>query len=124
MHRHALLLLLALTTSACGRGYSEGQRAGVVTKFSYKGVLWKSWEGEMNLGGMREETDSKGGTSMSPNVWAFHVDSMDVVDQVKAALDSGATVKMRYVQWWISPMSQESDYDVVEVTSHANAAPR
>jgi len=45
--------ILALLLTACGRGYSEGERSGVIFKFSSKGLIWKSWEGEMNLGGMR-----------------------------------------------------------------------
>lgn len=42
-----------------GVNYSEGQRTGDVYKFSKKGLIYKSWEGEMYLGGYH----SSGGDS-------------------------------------------------------------
>lgn len=51
-----LFILMVLAIIAVGYGYfvwkwnySEGERAGVVQKFSKKGWLCKTWEGELNM---------------------------------------------------------------------------
>jgi hypothetical protein len=51
-----------------GYTYSEGSRTGVLLKFSKKGYVFKTWEGELNLGGMTQE----GGTMLN-NIWQFSV---------------------------------------------------
>jgi hypothetical protein len=38
--------------SGCSHNYSDGYRVGYVRKFSRKGLIWKSWEGELLLGGV------------------------------------------------------------------------
>ena len=61
-----LFLLIATAVLAVGYGfavwsysYSEGERAGVVQKFSKKGWVCKTWEGELNMvvlpGGLPEK---------------------------------------------------------------------
>ncbi|MEO8505451.1 MAG: hypothetical protein ABI609_16260 [Acidobacteriota bacterium] len=56
--RKLILVLFALVVLACGLGaawlyaalhfnYSDGERAGYVQKFSRKGWLCKTWEGEL-----------------------------------------------------------------------------
>lgn len=61
-----LFILLATAVVAVGYGfavwnynYSEGERAGVVQKFSKKGWVCKTWEGELNMvvlpGGLPEK---------------------------------------------------------------------
>lgn len=51
-----LFILMVIAIVAVGYGYfvwkwsySEGERAGVVQKFSKKGWLCKTWEGELNM---------------------------------------------------------------------------
>ena len=47
------LILLAIVISifniACSENYSNGERIGLVTQFSKRGMLWKSWEGHLNI---------------------------------------------------------------------------
>ena len=61
-----LFIVIALAVVAVGYGfavwnynYSEGERAGVVQKFSKKGWICKTWEGELNMvvlpGGLPEK---------------------------------------------------------------------
>jgi hypothetical protein len=61
-----LFVLIAVVVVAVGYGfavwnysYSEGERAGVVQKFSKKGWVCKTWEGELNMvvlpGGLPEK---------------------------------------------------------------------
>lgn len=102
----------------CGANYSEGDRTGVITKFSKKGLSVKSWEGEMNLGGLRTVHDDKGNASAVANVWAFHA-SDDMAPKIQEAMKKGAPVTLHYHQWFMGPSSQDSDYDVTEVTPAA-----
>lgn len=104
----AIVLLLV----GCMPDYSEGERAGLVTKFSHKGMFCKTWEGEMNLGGMREETQTNASsdgksfttsTAMVPNVWKFTVTNESLVRKVQAALADGKRVTFAYTQWLIGP---------------------
>lgn len=45
----ALLLFVAYTSLMLNWSYSEGERAGYVQKFSHKGWLCKTWEGDLAL---------------------------------------------------------------------------
>ena len=45
----AILLFVAYTWLVLSWSYSSGERAGYVQKFSHKGWLCKTWEGEMAL---------------------------------------------------------------------------
>ena len=45
----AVLLFIAYTWLVLSWSYSDGERAGYVQKFSHKGFLCKTWEGEMAL---------------------------------------------------------------------------
>lgn len=56
--------------------YSEGDRTGIITKFSYKGFPIKTWEGELLQGGIGE-----GGG----NVWEFSVSEPEIVKKVQKA---------------------------------------
>ena len=44
-----LIGLVSLSLIGCTENYSNGERIGFVTKFSERGLIWKSWEGELNL---------------------------------------------------------------------------
>lgn len=45
----AILLIISIFNSACSENYSNGERIGLVTQFSKRGMLWKSWEGHLNI---------------------------------------------------------------------------
>ncbi len=49
--------------------YSEGKRAGVLVKFSKKGYIFKTYEGELNLGGL----GNLPGTAQMDQLWHFSV---------------------------------------------------
>ena len=56
--------------------YSDGERAGVLQKFSRKGWICKTYEGELALyivGGV------------APEIWAFSVRDKAVVEQLNAS---------------------------------------
>lgn len=91
--------------------YSDGERAGVVTKFSKKGLLFKSWEGQMALGGTT--TDDNGNTMA--NVWEFSVTDMELVNRIQDATTSGKRTTLVYNQYAIKPVKISSPYVVTAV---------
>jgi hypothetical protein len=89
----SLSLGLALVMTSCTENYSNGERIGMITKFSQKGLVFDSWEGTLN-------TTQTGMNSAQP--FEFSVDN-DVNDpKTIAKLDSAATygwkVKIKYHQ--------------------------
>ena len=49
--------------------YSKGTRAGYLIKISKKGVVWKTYEGELNMGGVTNDAQS----GLGGNIWEFSV---------------------------------------------------
>jgi len=49
MKKLLLILLVSPIFSSCSENYSNGERIGFITKFTEKGMIWKSYEGEMNV---------------------------------------------------------------------------
>lgn len=51
MKKYLLFALIIMTFGlmSCSENYSNGERIGLVTKFSKKGLIFKSWESEINL---------------------------------------------------------------------------
>lgn len=82
-----LLVILAGVVSVAGN-YSSGSRAGVVMKLSRKGLLFKTWEGQLNLGAMAQD---KG-------VWEFSIDrgEDEVLKQLNDAMVQGYRVQLHY----------------------------
>ncbi len=110
-HRIALLVCLScITVGGCGfcvKGcayydYSEGYRQGTITKFSRKGIFWKTWEGEMVLGGVRSTSDG----GMIANTWTFSLDRQTkhneslqrLVEQLVEAQQCGSPTRLHYNQ--------------------------
>ena len=91
--------------------YSVGERLGSVYKLSHKGLIWKSWEGEMNLGGMRSDGDG----GYVANVFKFSVRDPAVVEKVNAAAESGKRVKLHYHQYFVAPAQIGTEYVVDKV---------
>ena len=62
------LVFLPTCVSTCNWGnnfeYSKGTRAGVINKFSEKGIVWKTYEGQIALEGIVST-----GESVGANVW-------------------------------------------------------
>lgn len=112
MSIRAVWLCVLFSLAACGRGYSDGDRTGTVVKFSRKGLLCKSWEGEMNLGGIVSGVD---GTS-AVNVWHFTVADEALVPSFQSAMASGKRVMVHYQEWAAGPVCNESAYEATSVT--------
>jgi hypothetical protein len=62
-----------------GITYSEGTRSGVLTKVSKKGFVFKTYEGEMNVGGFSQGD----GTVMPSKIFIFSVGEKAVYDSLE-----------------------------------------
>ena len=113
--RTAFLLALAVVAIAIGYvlvvmywSYSTGERAGWVQKFSSKGWLCKTWEGEMAMVSMPGSTSEK---------FYFTVWNDDVAQQINKVM--GKRVSLHYEEKVGIPTScfGETRYYVTKVTA-------
>lgn len=80
-----VLLFVLYTVLAYNWSYSAGDRSGILRKFSSKGWLCKTWEGEVAM------TTVPG---VMPELWAFTVRNDSVASRVNAAI--GRQVVLHY----------------------------
>lgn len=94
--RIALILLgvivvgLAVTYFVFNFTYSEGNRAGVLIKFSKKGYVFKTYEGELNIGGMGNIPN----TAQLNQIWDFSSRDNAVADSLMKL--EGKKVSLHY----------------------------
>ncbi len=106
-----LIIFAALyfVACSCSPNYSEGERIGVVTKISRKGLLFKSWEASALIA-----LPASVGSNVEPERFDFNVDE-SAVQMVQEAAANGKRVKLIYHQWAISPIDIENDHVVTKV---------
>lgn len=80
-----LLLIVGYLALVLNWSYSEGERAGVLQKFSRKGWLCKTWEGELAM------SITPG---VAPVIWNFSVRDEQVAAQLFEA--AGKSVALHY----------------------------
>ena len=109
--KQLIIGILAVALVGCGKNYSNGTRAGVVTKLSNKGLVWDSWEGELVMA-LPSETGI-----VAPEKFHFSINPDDTatVAKVQAALKSGKRVEIVYRQWFCSPPTIDTQYVVTDV---------
>jgi hypothetical protein len=83
----AAVLFVLYALLALHFNYSEGERAGYVQKFSRKGWLCKTWEGELAMVNL---------PGAMPEIFRFSVRDDAVAAQVNASL--GRRVRLHYEQ--------------------------
>jgi hypothetical protein len=112
-----VLLVLALLVGAgyvwvaLSFSFSEGERAGYVQKFSRKGWVCKTWEGEIAMASL---------PGAMPELFAFSVRDAAVADKINAEV--GNRVVLTYEQHLGLPTScfGETSYFVVDVRRAVN----
>lgn len=109
-----VLILLGLGYYLFGN-YSDGYRAGTVIKLSRKGLIFKTYEGELNLGmGIHDA-----GSSVSvSNLWNFSVKSSDTecLAMLDSAMLSGKRAKLHYREKFVAvPWRGDTKYQVYKV---------
>jgi hypothetical protein len=83
-----LALLAALyTLFTLHWSYSEGERAGVLQKFSRKGFVFKTYEGELAMSIV---------PGVTPTIWDFSVRDRRVAESLNSAL--GKRVVLHYTE--------------------------
>lgn len=105
----ALILIAAwfIYYFICGMTYSEGTRSGILNKVSKKGFIFKTFEGELNIGGINQGD----GTIMPNTVFKFSITDIKTYEKLDSL--QGRKVVVSYTQviknfFW----QGESDYFV------------
>lgn len=115
MKKLFVLLLPLISLTGCWE-VSRGERAGVVTRFSYKGAFCKTWEGELHYAGAN-------GT-IAADSWTFSIDRYSrrgediqkLSDILNEAQRSGKRVRIEYAQEMITgPCRSGTNYLVQKV---------
>lgn len=109
MKNKLLLLCSCLLLSSCGViKTSEGTRVGYVNKLSHKGILCKTYEGEIFRGGDAASYDGK-------NVFEFSA-TKKAAEKIQEAMDKHHMVSLKYEQR-VMPLicTQRTDYMVVDI---------
>ncbi len=68
--------------------YSSGTRSGTLVKISQKGYVFKTYEGQLNLGGFQMGGDD----GLSGNIWSFSVTEEDVYSALQTLEGKQVTV--------------------------------
>lgn len=87
-----IILLFVGFVLICGMHYSSGARTGIVIKASEKGFLFKTYEGELNLGGISEGD----GTIMPTRIWNFSIPKGDTAVYNAIIHSQGKHVRLYY----------------------------
>lgn len=106
------LLGVFVTFLSTQMAYSEGDRAGVVSKLSKKGYIFKTQEGELNVGAQGQVGN------MVSNLWQFTVESGDekLSKDIEDAMTSGKRVKLHYEQRYMKfSWMGDTEYFVTKV---------
>ena len=72
--------------------YSEGHRSGRIIKISRKGIMFKTYEGQLDVGGLISGGDDGAATT----IWDFSIKDEEVVEALEAAVDKDTNVKLHY----------------------------
>lgn len=98
--------------------YSEGKRAGQLMKLSKKGLVFKTWEGQLNVGGL-QDSDGDGTAS---TIWKFSVKEEQVVEDIYMLMENGSRARLTYEEkfftlpWWGDTHHFITKVEVVKAT--------
>ena len=122
-----LVFIGYIYVTSSGWTYSVGTRSGVVNKFSRKGTMFKTWEGELSMGaidqgGVREKWEF----SVLADQTQMTIDKNDnlipvengkrVIDLIQETLDVGHRVKLLYRQQrGVQSWRGQTDYFIINV---------
>ncbi len=106
-----LLFVFGLLYVLTGWSYSDGERAGTVSKFSRRGFLFKTYEGVLNVGGFSGETGS-----LTPQFFDFSVKEDIVAAQITEAVKTGQRVTLHYEEKILKlPWNGDTKYYITSV---------
>lgn len=93
------LFFLPMTTGLY-KNYAQLEQVGYLTNLSKKGIIWKTWEGEMQKG-VGEQTSVE-------NHFSFSATNESVVNELKRYLGDRQRIKVYCRQWLSMPFKRGS----------------
>lgn len=110
-----ILLILAAATVFMYYGiYDEGVRAGTVVRVSKKGMVFKTYEGQLNL----QSFGALKNSSPFAETFDFSIEKTrsDVVRELEAVALSGQRVNLHYIKRYVRfPWRGDTKYFITEV---------
>jgi hypothetical protein len=104
-----VLLLGGWVTFVLFAHYSDGERIGHLVKFSHKGVVFKTWEGQLNTGVAGSDA-----TQPLSTAWSFSVTDDKVIEDLRN--NQGKKVKFFYKEkYYVFPWQGDTRYFVTQV---------
>ncbi|GAB3896634.1 hypothetical protein [Spirosoma agri] len=108
-----LLVVFGVLYALTGWSFSDGERAGTISKFSRRGYMFKTYEGVLNVGGFSGETGS-----LTPQYFDFSVKDEAVAKQITDAVKTGQRVTLHYEEKILRfPWNGETKYYITHVES-------
>jgi hypothetical protein len=110
----AIVSVIAFLCLAYFGVYDEGIRAGTVLRISKKGMLFKTYEGQLNL----ETFGALKGASPIREAFDFSVSPTDqkVIEDLQAVALSGERVNLHYVKRYATfPWRGDTKYFIIKV---------
>ncbi|MBI3441096.1 MAG: hypothetical protein HY052_04735 [Proteobacteria bacterium] len=109
---------LSITTLTAGVGtliyhssYSDGDRTGAVAKFSHKGFLSKTWEGELAMPNF-----TRGPDGTMTNSFEFSANDPKVIEKLQEANAHNTPVKLQYKQTYFHfGWNRDTDYLITDI---------
>lgn len=108
-----LALILGVLYYISFGSYSEGRRAGFVLKMSKKGYIFKTYEGELRIGGLYD-----GEGVMNATEWAFSVSSknQEAIKKLEEAIATGQRASLTYEEkFFILPWNGDTKFFITDV---------
>lgn len=93
--------------------YSEGKRGGFVTRLSKKGYIFKTYEGDLKMGGLYD-----GEGTMNASQWDFSVGSKnkEAIANLEEAIKTGRRVSLTYEEKFFKlPWNGDTEFFVTKV---------
>ncbi len=105
------LLLIGVAYYVSSGYFSDGERAGTISKLSQRGYIFKTYEGELNEGGFSGETGA-----LTPRIWMFSAKEDSVIADMQKALATGERVTLKYQEKFLKfPWNGDTKYFITDV---------
>lgn len=107
MKKLLFIAIASLMLQACTQNFSQGERMGIITKFSQSGLMYKSWEGDLKVA----PNIASGGMVGNYEDFYFSIDNDETIkcetaiDSINEYMKEGIPVIITYQQvkgknWW------------------------
>jgi hypothetical protein len=109
-----LVILVAYLSFIYFATYSEGDRAGKIVKISQTGVIFKTWEGQLDLGTFGAVKSS----NFASETFEFSIDGDNkiLIEKLRKAQLTGERVLLKYEEKYAKiPWKGSTKYIVVDV---------